>query len=421
MENPDVQQVRAHVLRMLETNLKQGHDHALNFDYSYLCPSPSEYKWQWFWDSCFHAIGIAHVDPEQAIRELETLVTTQSDDGFIGHMYFWGVRMGGLFRPWSFGQAPPGERLRGSGLIHPPVLAQAVERVAQVIGDTTLASRFIAPLDRYHEWLADNRVPDNDGLLVIVSPYESGTDQSPAFDAALGLKGTPGFWGAGWKNRRIDLRNWFAGYNSAKMLQRARFYVKESLVNGLYADSLATMARLHKAFGSLESAATYESMAAHVTESMLEKMLDRANGGFMSLVGRNERRVEPLTIGAIVPLVMPGIPQDIADEIIDRHIMRRDKFWLRYPIPSVAATEPSFNPREAKLIWRGPTWVNTNWLLWRGMKQNGHSEHAEYLAARTVEMVASQGLYEFYSPLSGQGMGAKSFGWSSLALDMALA
>ena len=55
------------------------------------------------------------------------------------------------------------------------------------------------------------------------------------------------------------------------------------------------------------------------------------------------------------------------------------------------------------------------------MKQNGHSENAEYLAARTVEMVAAQGLYEFYNPLSGQGMGAKSFGWSSLALDMALA
>lgn len=421
MENPDVQQVRAHVLRMLETNRKQGHDHALNFDYSFLCPSPHEYQWQWFWDSCFHAIGVAHVDPEQAIRELETLVTTQRDDGFIGHMYYWGVRLGGLFRPWAFGQALPGERLRGSGLIQPPVLAQAVERVGQVIGDTAFASRFIEPLDRYHEWLADNRAPDNDGLLVIVSPYESGTDQSPAFDEALGIKGSPSRLRAGWKNRRIDIHNWFAGYDSAKMLRRARFYVKESLVNGLYSDSLATMARLHRNVGNAESAATYDAMAAHVTASMLDKMLDRANGGFMSLVGRDERRVRPLTVGALVPLVMPDIPQDIADEIIDRHIMRHDKFWLRYPVPSVAATEPTFSAREAELIWRGPTWVNTNWLLWRGMKQNGHSENAEYLAARTVEMVASQGLYEFYNPLSGQGMGAKSFGWSSLALDMALA
>ena len=66
-----------------------------------------------------------------------------------------------------------------------------VERVGQVSGDTAFASRFIEPLDRYHEWLADNRAPDNDGLLVIVSPYESGTDQSPAFDEALGIKGSP--------------------------------------------------------------------------------------------------------------------------------------------------------------------------------------------------------------------------------------
>jgi hypothetical protein len=199
MESPDVQQVRSLVQRMAKTNLKQGHDHSLNFDYSYLCPSPYEYKWQGFWDSCFHAIALAHIDPDQAIRELETLVATQRDDGFIGHMHFWGVKLGGFFRPWSFGQAPPGERLRSSGLIQPPVLAQAVERVAQIIGDVAIPPRFMEALDLYHAWLAQNRVPDDDGLIVIVSPYESGTDQSPAFDEALGFKSPPGRWRAGFK------------------------------------------------------------------------------------------------------------------------------------------------------------------------------------------------------------------------------
>jgi hypothetical protein len=419
MESPDVQQVRSLVQRMAKTNLKQGHDHSLNFDYSYLCPSPYEYKWQGFWDSCFHAIALAHIDPDQAIRELETLVATQRDDGFIGHMHFWGVKLGGFFRPWSFGQAPPGERLRSSGLIQPPVLAQAVERVAQIIGDVAIPPRFMEALDLYHAWLAQNRVPDDDGLIVIVSPYESGTDQSPAFDEALGFKSPPGRWRAGFKNRRIDARNWLAGYNSAKMLSKHRFYVKEALVNGLYADSLATMARMHRAQGNNQSSAAYDAMAGKVTSSMLEKMLDRANGGFMSLVGTEERRVLPLTVGALVPLVMSNIPQDIVDEIVDRHILRRDKFWLRYPLPSVAATESTFNAHGDKLIWRGPTWINANWLVWRGMRAHGHSETAEHLATRTVELVAKQGLYEYYNPLSGQGMGAKSFGWSALALDMA--
>jgi hypothetical protein len=421
MESPDVQQITALVKRMAKSNLKQGHDHSLNFDYSYLCPSPHEYQWQWFWDSCFHAIAIAHVDPDQALRELETLVATQRDDGFIGHMHFWGSKLGGIAHPWAYGQAVPGERLRSSGLIQPPVLAQAVERVGEIIGDVAIPPRFMHALDTYHEWLSTNRVPDDDGLIVIVSPYEAGTDQSPVFDEVLGFKSAPGRWRAGFKNRRIDVLNWLAGYNSAKMLSKRRFYVKEALVNGVYADSLATMARMHRSQGNSRSAVAYDAMAAKVTSSMLDKMLDRANGGFMSLIGADERRVQPLTVGALVPLVMPNIPQDIVDEIVDRHILRRDKFWLRYPIPSVAATESAFDPREDKLIWRGPTWINTNWLVWRGMRAHGHSENAEHLAARTVELVAKQGLHEYYNPLSGQGMGARSFGWSALALDMAYA
>lgn len=421
MESPATQQIRSLVQGMSKTNLKQGHDHILNFDYSYLCPSPEKYQWQWFWDSCFHAIALAHINPDQALHELDTLVATQREDGFIGHIHFWGAKLGGIAHLWAYSQAVPGERLRSSGLIQPPVLAQAVERVGEIIGDVAIPPRFMHALDLYHAWLADNRVPDDDGLIVIVSPYEAGTNQSPVFDEALGFDAPPGRWKTGFRNRRIDVSNWLSSYNSAKMLGKHRFYVKEALVNGLYADSLATMARMHRIQGNNHSAAAYDAMAAKVTKSMLEKMLDRANGGFMSLIGTNERRTAPLTVGALVPLVMPNIPKDIVDEIVERHILRRDKFWLRYPIPSVSAVESTFNPHEDKLIWRGPTWINTNWLVWRGMRAQGRSENAEDLAARTIELVAKHGLYEYYNPLSGQGMGARSFGWSALALDMALA
>ena len=141
----------------------------------------------------------------------------------------------------------------------------------------------------------------------------------------------------------------------------------------------------------------------------------------MSLIGVAERRAQPVTVGALVPIVMPNIPQDIVDEIVQRHILRHDKFWLRYPLPSVAATENTFDPRNAKAISRGPTWINTNWLVWRGMRAYGHIETAALLAARSIDLVAKHGLYEYYNPLSGQGMGARSFGRSALALDMALA
>jgi len=34
--------------------------------YDYHCPSPRSYPFQWFWDSCFHAIALTHIDVELA-------------------------------------------------------------------------------------------------------------------------------------------------------------------------------------------------------------------------------------------------------------------------------------------------------------------------------------------------------------------
>ena len=420
MENHDAELVLAHVQRMLKSNLKEGRDRALNVDYSYVCPSPEE-PWQWFWDSCFNAIAAAHVDPAQAIRELDTLVATQRDDGSIGHTHFWGAKLGGLKHIVGLGQSHPGEFLKGTALIQPPVLAQAVERVAEITNDPMLAPRYMARLDRYHEWLVLNRVTDDDGLLVIVSPDEAGATRSPALDDAMGFTSVPKRWKMGWRDTVLDVRHWLASYDSKKMIDSGRFRVKDALVNGVYADSLATMARMHRAQGNFRSADAYDGLASKVTESMLEKLLDRGSGGFMSLVGTEERRVQPSTVGSLVPLVMPGIPQDIVDELVERHVLRRDKFWMRYPIPSVAANETTFEPRQQKMTWRGPTSVNTNWLVWRGLRRHGHEEVAGHLASRTVEMVAQGGLREFYNPLNGEGMGSHSFGTAALALDMVVA
>jgi hypothetical protein len=404
---------------MVQANLKEGRDNALNVDYSYICPS-NENPWQWLWNSCFHAIAIAHANPAQAALELETLIATQRDDGSIGHTHFWGAKFGGLRHVVGLGQSLPGEFLKGTALIQPPMLAQAVERVAQISNDSTLPFKFMARLDRYHEWLVFNRAPDEDGLLVIVSPDEAGATRSPTLDEALGFKSSPRRWRMGLKDTWIDVRNWLASYDSKKMMDNGQFLVKDALVNGVYSDSLSTMARMHREQGNSRSADAYDGLARKVTESMLEKLLDRGNGGFMSLVGRQERRVRPCTVGSLVPLVMPGIPQDIADELVERHIMRRDKFWMRYPIPSVAVNEDTFELRRQKMTWRGPTSVNTNSLVWRGLRRHGHEEVAGHLASRTVEMVAQEGLREFYNPLNGEGLGARSFGSSALALDMAI-
>jgi glycogen debranching enzyme len=419
MRQTEVTAVTALVNGLLRSNLCTGRDGRTGAEYRYLCPSPGEYPWQWLWDSCFHAVATAHVDPEHAAAELVTLASTQREDGFIPHITYWGTRLWGFSQPLAYLQAPPGQTLRHSGLMQPPVFAQAVERVAEIARDASVITSLLGVLDAHHNWLATNRAPDEDGLLVIVSPYESGMDQSPAYDGALGLRGKPGRWTLGLRDRWLDLRNWLDSYESAKMLRRGSFRVKDPLVNACYADSLETMARLHRRAGNGAVAAAYAQLAAKVTGSLVDKLYDRSRGAFFALLGAEERRSAPRTVAGLAPLTVSGLPDEVAGELVERSLTDRDGFWMAYPVPSVAADEPAFDPRGSAVIWRGPTWVNTNWLLWRGLHRHGFDDLATQLASRTLSMVAGAGLREFYNPLNGQGMGARSFGWSALALDMA--
>jgi glycogen debranching enzyme len=89
----------------------------------------------------------------------------------------------------------------------------------------------------------------------------------------------------------------------------------------------------------------------------------------------------------------------------------------------VAAADPTFSTRDRNLIgqrlyWRGPTWVNSAWLVRLGLVRLGYDEAAETLATRLASTIAARGLREYYNPYTGAGMGAVDFGWSSLILEL---
>ena len=91
--------------------------------------------------------------------------------------------------------------------------------------------------------------------------------------------------------------------------------------------------------------------------------------------------------------------------------------------PSVAASEPSYEPEGGhgliRRYWRGPTWVNTAWLAWIGLRRLGYEEAARELAAGLIGAVEREGLREYYDPRDGTGLGARDFAWSALIAEMA--
>src|SRR4051794_34932224 len=52
--------------RVLAANHRVGSGELPPIAYDYTCPSPDTYPFQWCWDSAFHAIVLARLDPDRA-------------------------------------------------------------------------------------------------------------------------------------------------------------------------------------------------------------------------------------------------------------------------------------------------------------------------------------------------------------------
>ncbi len=415
MEESDLREAAR---RQLTANLKQGISPWKGQPYSYACPSTQTYPYQWFWDSCFHAIAWTHLDMEQAKEELRTLLRAQRADGHIPHRIAWERPAAYPYRfhlesrsvqhPWR------------SDLVQPAVLAIAVEEVHARSGDDAFLAEVLPGVEKFYRWLAQNRDPDGDGLISIIHPYESGIDHKPAYDVIYGLKG-------GWPRgvviacRSLALVNRACNYNLKLIFRLDRFNVEDVLVNCIYAQGLAALSRLLRRQGEADKADAFAQQAERVEQAVLTKC--RAGDGlFYDLYSHQEKMARAKTITAIFPLILDTIDRPTVERLVRDHLLNPGEFWLPYPVPSVARDEPAFSATFrsplASGLWRGPTWVCTNWFLARGLRKHGFADEAAHIVEKTKELVLRSDFREFYNPFTGEPYGAPGFGWSTLVLDM---
>ena len=400
---------------LLRSNVKRGYDRTFNREYVYVCPSIADYPWQWFWDSCFHAIALSHFDSDLAKNELRNLVSVQRQDGFIPHVIHWGSRLvAHIPARW---QSRWALRPKTTALIQPPVLAQAVRKVAEQSEDREFLAEMLDKVKRYYLWLRDNRDPDADNLISAISPYETGMDQLPAYDEALGLK-NPSRLGLHIADRLLDLKNLSRNYRTEAIFKSDWFNVEDVLINCVYAQGLHDIAAMCEMVGDEASGKSFKRMAERTEEAVLSKCYDSEAGAFWSLASKSERPLKTMTVASLLPVILESIDQRRLERLVEGHLLNGSEFWLDYPVPSVARSEASFRPSGSLVIWRGPTWININWFLAKGLQRHGYEEAARTIALRSAELVMKSGFREFYNPLTGEGYGAHGFGWSTLVVDM---
>ena len=403
--------------------------------------SRSLYPHQWSWDAAFVAIGRSWAEPARAMQELEAIFHGQWANGMVPHIRF-DPRTSDYFPGpdfWASDRVALAPRdQRTSGLTQPPLHARAALEVYRHAGGSAEAVDFLRrlfpSLVAQHDYLARRRDPAGHGLAAIVHPWESGLDNSPIWDPELDSIEIPP--GALPPYRRYDLAHASAvdrpsdaaydrfvylamryrdsGYDDSALLATSPFLVEAPLFNAIYLWSAHALVEIAGVLG--EDPAPLESAVRRIHDGMLAHLWDPDARRFFSYDLRSRRSIRKESIDSAIPLLDPALPADLVDAIAAD--LTSEHFdppapAEHYLVPSYDLGGPEFDRRR---YWRGPVWINTDWLAWRGLRQHGRASLAREIEDSMIALVERSGFREYFDPYTGEGYGSPDFSWTAALL-----
>jgi glycogen debranching enzyme len=201
-------------------------------------------------------------------------------------------------------------------------------------------------------------------------------------------------------------------YNIDKILDHSLFAIEDLAFNSVLIRANEQLLHIATTLRADLPEDLLESMAR--TPKTLEQLWDPYTESYYSRDFVNHKLLKEPSIAGLIPLYAGTISKEHAALLV-KSIENEHMFGPAYPIPSVPLSSPMFH---ATRYWQGPTWFSTNWLIIDGLKRYGYKHHAAALIESSLELVQKQGFFEYFDPLSGEGLGAPNFSWTaSLTLD----
>ena len=410
--------------------------------------APRLYPHQWSWDSAFIAIGLAHLDTRRAAQELRVLFAAQWTTGMVPHIVFNPAASGYFPDPerWGITIAPTKPSgILTSGMCQPPVHAIAARSIWEIArqrgeaegADATAFLREIYPrMLAWHRYLATDRDPEQSGLVTIYHPWESGADNSPAWDDALmaiTVGDLPPYERHDLKHADPSMRPTMAEYDRylwiVEVMRRGRydeattyrtnpFLVKVVWFSAIFVaanDALLAIADIIDA---------PDDERAEITEWRdrglrgLDERWDVQLGLTLDYDLRAAKTIPVRVMGGFAPLVAGHLAPERRAAILQTY---DSPAWvghprLRWPMPpSTSPDGRGFDPRR---YWRGPTWPVMNWLFWWALRQIGETKRAADLRAASLDQLADGQFGEYYEPFTGEPLGSLDQSWTAaMALD----
>lgn len=417
-------------IKVLNTNWKDG----------FTIPCEGLYPFQWNWDSGFIAIGLAHIAIEKAKQEVKSLLLGQWENGFLPHIIFHNESSSYFPGPEvhastlnAFAPSIP-----TSGITQPPVLGFALEAIYDISNGSELefVQSVYDKVYKVQEYFYTNRDPKNEGLVYICHNWESGTDNTPVWDLIWDNLDSPEYELNRRDTQHVDAENRPSNreyhhyihlielfkkwkYDDGLIAEKCPFLIQDPLFNSMLIKSSESLIRLGKILGRNKEVAQLEQWNEKAIAQFNAKLYDKEKAAYVYYDLRNERIVDFVSSSSFAAL-FSGIPtKEIADEIVKKNFKKgifsgvEDEFLL------CASFNPKSEDFDPKRYWRGPVWVNLNWILYRGLQRYGHNDIAQKVRNDTLFLLEKFGFYEYFDPRKqvvanlDQGYGGNNFSWSA--------
>jgi putative isomerase len=294
-------------------------------------PDRWPHRGMWLWDSVFHAIGWRHIDLPLAREMIQSVLEIQDENGFIAHAIT------------PFGK---------SSITQPPILALGVKQVYDLDPQPDWLALVYPRLCAYIDWDLYHRDSDDNGLLEWFIEAdensrsgESGMDNSPRFDTAAQLDA-------------VDFNAYVA----------------------LECEILSEFTRL---LGHPLEVERWEMRRQILCHLINERLWSRERRFYVDYDVERQVPSDVLSSAGFLPLIC-GAPSIEQAQCLVQHLSDPSMFGTPLRVPSIAVRDAA---HYAKDMWRGPVWVNVNWLVAHGLERYRMHALADSLRRETCAVM----------------------------------
>ena len=343
--------------------------------YDYIVPN-GVYEEQWDWDAFFVGLHLISIDRTDGIYLRNWCLN------FLHHTEPDGQTPGGI-RPWAG---------RDARLYHiKPLMGQAAFYASLALDDFgwigPVWDKMAACVTYRERMMADPAT----GLVKWWDGLESGAD------------------------------------NNVALVRRYHNSVAAADVNAFMVLDYRAMAVIAERLGRRADAAAFADRALRLAEAVNARLWDETDGSYYNYDTVERTLLRRDTYSNLVPLWAGLASPERARVLIEKRVLRPDKFWAPHGIRSLAADDPDYNNENVikpYSNWQGPIWPHANWMILHGLLRYGYKDAAVETAARVTrvcldDLERNGMMHENYHADSGAPLAAPDFiSWNLLVAQM---